>query len=408
MTLRMNLDFPQESAVACGWLELSGWACGAQRIAKIEAEIEGSREQTLCLYGQPRPDVGASFPTLVSSSASGFVGYLSLGGIAGVQVLKVVVTDCEGGRVEQRRSLSVTPHLPHADLVSFCPVCRAPGVPFLPRVERGPFALQRCPSCFLGFVVPQPGVDALKRYYDERYWQNSPAACSPDTEHADTTRIEKLLKAHSVPSARILEMGCGPGYLMNGLRRRGYSVEGQDYSSTAAAFAKEKFGVDVSVGPLHEAPLGPFDAVILRHVIEHSPEPARDLAAIGTRLRPNGVAIIVTPNLDSVGLRALGPAWEWFVPPAHLHYFSAAFFEEVAGQFGFACETLVTRRGDAAPVYPSCRANLDLAPPVLPAPIARTAAHYCQSVEGRVVDADEWEGVFGVASELTVVLRRLV
>ena len=70
---------------------------------------------------------------------------------------------------------------------------------------------------------------------------------------------------------RVLDVGCGRGFLLDAFRRRGWTVEGTEMSAASSAHAREVLGIPVHVGPLEslDLPAESFDAVTLWHVLEH-------------------------------------------------------------------------------------------------------------------------------------------
>jgi SAM-dependent methyltransferase len=134
------------------------------------------------------------------------------------------------------------------------------------------------------------------------------------------------------PGRRVLDVGCGTGFLLERLAGRGWSGVGIDLSPESVAIARERLrrlgGEDrlsVAVGSAYEPPEGPFDVIALTDVLEHLEEPRRCLAALRERLAPGGLVVVGTPNRRSLpgarrwlaergvpGLRlSLAPVDEW-------------------------------------------------------------------------------------------------
>ena len=88
----------------------------------------------------------------------------------------------------------------------------------------------------------------------------------------------------------------------------------------------------------------------MRHVIEHLARPIDVLQRVASWVPAGGVLLVVTPNAASLAARALGPAWEWFMPPLHVHAFTAAALSRMAASVGFSPRACFTRQGDAQPL----------------------------------------------------------
>jgi SAM-dependent methyltransferase len=101
----------------------------------------------------------------------------------------------------------------------------------------------------------------------------------------------------------------------------------------------------------------PYDAVLMFHVIEHSPEPYELLRDVASILRPGGLLCIRTPNARSWLSTVCGRTWEWLSPPAHIVLFSPAALVSSMENSGFHLLKLKTQRGDASnPFYELSRA----------------------------------------------------
>lgn len=97
---------------------------------------------------------------------------------------------------------------------------------------------------------------------------------------------------------RILDVGCGTGFMMEELRRFG-SVEGLETAAEARAFVRRRFGADVV---LHEASLPggiptdrTYDLVTAFDVLEHLEDPVQSLRAIHRALGEAGLFICTVP-----------------------------------------------------------------------------------------------------------------
>ena len=68
-----------------------------------------------------------------------------------------------------------------------------------------------------------------------------------DEEHGRRATARRLLEliGEQVPSGRLLDVGCGPGLLLDEAAHRGYEVVGVELSRDAARHARATFGLDV-------------------------------------------------------------------------------------------------------------------------------------------------------------------
>lgn len=121
-------------------------------------------------------------------------------------------------------------------------------------------------------------------------------------------------------AARALEVGCGAGRLLKALDQVGWQVEGFEVDEKAAEIARRTSGRQVTVGDFQKAdlPLAAYDLVVLNHVIEHLPDTRGCLRKIADILAPGGRAVLVYPNIRSLGARIFREDWLHWDPPRHL------------------------------------------------------------------------------------------
>ena len=157
------------------------------------------------------------------------------------------------------------------------------------------------------------------------------------------------------PEGRLLEVGCALGFLLAGLQRSGWRVEGVDASAFAAYYARTRYNIDVTCATLEETafPDGAFDVVIQKDLLEHVADPRRHLDETHRLLRPGGWLRLVTPNGEA-NLRPLVAASDapGATPPVldqgHLSFFSRWHLVRLFDECGFRCRRMRTigiRRG---------------------------------------------------------------
>jgi len=95
----------------------------------------------------------------------------------------------------------------------------------------------------------------------------------------------------------LLEVGCGNGKLLKRMQDFGWQVTGTDFDDNAVAAARSR-NLDVRSGPLaaQQFAQGSFDAIVLKHVIEHVTEPIAELTLCASLLKPGGKLVLLTPN----------------------------------------------------------------------------------------------------------------
>jgi SAM-dependent methyltransferase len=152
-------------------------------------------------------------------------------------------------------------------------------------------------------------------------------------------RIER----HTSPGS-VCDLGCWAGFLLSEAEGRGWESWGVEPSQFAAAFARDRLGLErVLQGTIDgaELPAGHFNAAVMCDVIEHLPDPGAELDHVTRLLAPAGVLFLALPDAGSRTARVLGSKW-WSVAPTHLHYFTRASLHTLLGRHGYSVEWIGT------------------------------------------------------------------
>ena len=196
-------------------------------------------------------------------------------------------------------------------------------------VTGDPFEIRRCRACGLALTWPAPSPSEMGRYYPDAYFGEAgekrfvgPVEGLQRALYGSRAcRVEMAAGGHP---GRVLDVGCGRGFLLDAFRRRGWTVEGTEISEASSAHAREVLGIPVHVGSLEslDLPAESFDAVTLWHVLEHVTDPGVLLGEIHRILRPGGVLLVSVPNFGSPEARASGAGWFHLDVPRHLVHFT--------------------------------------------------------------------------------------
>ncbi|MCI0343464.1 MAG: class I SAM-dependent methyltransferase [Planctomycetales bacterium] len=211
-----------------------------------------------------------------------------------------------------------------------CPACG--GAASLPGPRLPTLALVRCAACGLLYVPEAPTRDGLLAFYGEAYFRSADSREVGYTDYlADEGNIRATFRrrlrdlVRLAPPGRVLSVGEAHGFFLDEARRLGFVGTGIELSDTAARHAREGLGLDVRTGPLEDASLPPasFDWAVLYDVVEHFADPAAALVRVASALRPGGLCVLTTPDVEAPTARATGASWMgWKSPGEHLSYFS--------------------------------------------------------------------------------------
>ena len=124
--------------------------------------------------------------------------------------------------------------------------------------------------------------------------------CSPEMATEHTHRY--LLAADYCEGKRVLDVACGEGYGSYILAQSATSVVGMDIDEKTISAANKRYGspiIDFVAASCTQIPFpdGSFDVVVSFETIEHISEQKLFLSEISRVLRPNGIAIISTPEV---------------------------------------------------------------------------------------------------------------
>jgi SAM-dependent methyltransferase len=103
---------------------------------------------------------------------------------------------------------------------------------------------------------------------------------------------------------RVLDVGCGNGYIGELLSRRGYRVTGVERrGGYTSAFPRQVELVEADLDQGLPALSGEFDFILCADVLEHLKDPAALLGAVASHLAPGGRLVASLPNSGNLYFR---------------------------------------------------------------------------------------------------------
>lgn len=218
---------------------------------------------------------------------------------------------------------------------------------------RREFAFYACRDCgfmsvepFSGFEIydaayyrgegPDPYVDYESEYRDwrstVRVFELDDLARLAGQYVADRTEAGRSAKSHGDTKAsaiRWLDFGCGAGGLLKYLRALG-SLNGTRLELTGhdvGAYADRLRDTDgfriLDLQALSHEPDASYDVITMIEVIEHLPEPLEVMRQVARLLKPGGLLLLTTGNLDAPAMRPPGIHNSYCVPEIHVSLFNA-------------------------------------------------------------------------------------
>jgi SAM-dependent methyltransferase len=209
-----------------------------------------------------------------------------------------------------------------------CPMCKSTSADITPYSDP-PFAIKRCQSCHLAYLSPRLAAEEANRFYEsDAYFDGGDGQSGYDDYSVQELSLRetfrKLLKTMASQGATggaFLEVGCGPGYLLD--EARGYFVtrSGVELSAKAAQQASDLSGATIYASIDNIADTPTFDCIVATHVIEHIYEPVAFVQSLARRLKPGGNIILAAPHMGSMFRKIMGRRWPSFKYPEHVSFF---------------------------------------------------------------------------------------
>lgn len=134
----------------------------------------------------------------------------------------------------------------------------------------------------------------------------------------------------------MLDIGCSTGYFLS-IGKKYFNVMGIELAAWSAKFARETHNVEILNTTLENSnlPSSSFDVVTFFEVIEHLHDPKKYLNEVNRILRPGGLIVLSTGNVDSLEAIVRGKQWYYFALKFHLYFFSIKTLKHILNDCGF-------------------------------------------------------------------------
>ena len=220
-----------------------------------------------------------------------------------------------------------------------CIICGCSETSVLVHLHSNNLIALKCKNCSHIYVNNSPiNADNISEYYtmedfkgkrtlQEFEYSNYYSDCFVDYNQKNESSLVLMQfkeKANYFDSllpkgSKILDVGCATGVFLDMMRKFEWEVEGVEVSNELASYAHEKFNLKVHVRDITKENLnsGPFQVITMFDVIEHVVNPVEVIEAIHEHLNPGGIALIYTPNLESLAIHYLKEYSSSVIPVHH-------------------------------------------------------------------------------------------
>lgn len=207
------------------------------------------------------------------------------------------------------------------------------------------FQLVSCKQCEFVYLNPRPNPETISQFYQNDEYQ---PFLSTQANFSFFERLYTLIRTFTNKNklrkilefkqcGRILDIGCGTGEFLNGMKMNGWETFGVEKDRSAVKFAKSAYKLNVKAGELVEADFEKkgFDVITLWHVLEHVYFPVDEFNLIKELLKDDGILLIALPNISSPDAGFYKNNWIALDTPRHLTHFTEKNIVDLCGRTGF-------------------------------------------------------------------------
>jgi len=211
-------------------------------------------------------------------------------------------------------------------------------VTLLPKTVFGLSArIEKCSSCGFGRTIPAPAT-----FFDH---YNSGGDSVPNfQDRIEDYRVfgRELLADAPIRSGRLMDIGCGGGFLVEQAALLGFDAFGVEANTAMVEWCQSR-GLKVTCADVSQLDRNErFDLVVLSSVLEHLEDPAGMIRSARKMLSQQGSILVSQASFDGL-LPSVFP-WGWYgwQPKEHFWHFTPESFRRFGDRNGF--DTRIYRR----------------------------------------------------------------
>jgi SAM-dependent methyltransferase len=200
--------------------------------------------------------------------------------------------------------------------------------------DRIHYQILRCPRDGMNWSSPVLPSENAAQWY-----ARSSFSYADELEHLTVTYLAALEKVLAIlkPQASILEIGCGNGFVLEALYKKGFhqlrGIEpSQDAVPKSAADIRQRIVIDVFREGIFQE--NSFDLIYFFQTLDHVYDPNALIAECFKLLKPGGSIVAFQHNVESWSARLLGE-WSPIIDVEHIYLFSPRTLKAIFEKHGF-------------------------------------------------------------------------
>lgn len=209
------------------------------------------------------------------------------------------------------------------------------------------FTIVKCLDCGLVYLNPRPHPEQMMRVYDSYdYYFSDGKQTDLFYGYPDYTKLKRHLyfiadelmyPIRNTTPGKLLDVGCGMGFMLKRFQELGWESYGIDISSYATEYARSELGLNVYTGPINtvDFPDNYFDLITVVLTIEHMPDPRRALQTLHKLMKNDAIIVIATHDINGLWPKISRSKWQHLFVPEHLFFFSHRTLKLLLKDIGF-------------------------------------------------------------------------
>ncbi|MFH0731793.1 MAG: class I SAM-dependent methyltransferase [Candidatus Omnitrophota bacterium] len=188
----------------------------------------------------------------------------------------------------------------------------------------------KCKKCGLAWTYPPPKVDYADYDFSDHYRYKK-------VHQSRSKQILRLTRCFK-KKGKLLELGCGPGLLLELARERGFQVNGIDLCDAAVTNAQRLLGKDAvekkdGTNPILQNKAN--DVIVMDNYLEHVENFIQNLLDIEPLLNDRGIIVICSPNIDGLYVKLMKEDSSILKPDEHIWQFSIKYIKHMLEKIGY-------------------------------------------------------------------------